>query len=156
MRHADAADARVDADVDRDRPAPLRREALQDGADRRVDHRLDVPRHRLLEVGVSERPHAEDGLADAGLAQGRRLVQLHDREPGDGGLALDGARDGDDAQAVAVVLDDGQDRAPAHAAVDLGHVVAQVIGPDLDPRIEGRARRTPTGHGGNRDRTRPR
>jgi hypothetical protein len=137
IRHPHAADPGVDADVQRHRPPAAGRDPIEGRAHGRIDHRLDAERHRMLEVAFTERPHAEDRLAHAGVAQRRRLVQLDHREAGDGRLLLDGLRSGGHAQAVSVVLDDGQALSPARPAVDLRHVVPPMIRADLDPGVEG-------------------
>ena len=84
-----------------------------------------------------ERAHQQHGLLDAAVAQRHGLVQLDDREAGDLGQWLEQAGDGGDAEAVAVVLDDGEDRPLAGDARHFADVVGEVGGVDLDPGIEG-------------------
>jgi hypothetical protein len=62
-------------------------------------------------------------------------VQLDDGETGDGLSGFEQSSDIHDAETVAVVLDHGEDRPPADAPVDLGHVVPQVLRVDFDPRV---------------------
>lgn len=71
------------------------------------------------------------------VAQRHCLVQLDDRERGNRRERIEHARDVSDAGAVAVVLDNCQNR-PAGAAVDVADVVPELRRVDLDPRIERR------------------
>jgi hypothetical protein len=69
------------------------------------------------------------------------LVQLDDGEARDFLLRLERPGDVDDAQAVAVVLDDGENRPLARQPADLPGIGAEVGGIDLQPRVERRVDR---------------
>ena len=150
---AHPADSRVDANVKWYGPPGPLRDPVQHVSDRRVDHGRDVAGHRLFERGLVEGPHQQDRLLDPGLANGQGFGQLDHGEAGDRRQRFEQAGDVRDSQPVAVVLDDGEDRPRRHSPRDLVHVVAQVRGRHLDPRIEGRIgdRRRgdarPSGHG---------
>jgi hypothetical protein len=134
-------DAGVDADVQWGRFLARRRYAIERGTDRRVDHRHDVARDEIREVALVEWPHQEHGLANAGIPKRHRLVQLDHGKARDCGRGLEELCGVDHAEAVAVVLDDGEDRAGSDTAGDLRHVVLQVGSIHLDPGIERRVDR---------------
>jgi hypothetical protein len=84
-----------------------------------------------------ERTEEEDGLANAGVAEGDSFVELDDSEAQDFGLRFDELGDVCDAHAVAIVLDDGEDRARSSAAGNFLDVVAEIFAMNFDPGIEG-------------------
>ena len=88
-RHADAADAGIDADVNRNRTAKPRRFAIERVADGRVDHRHDVSRYGRLQVAVVEWRHQQDWFLDPLIAQVERLLQFDDGKPVHGGRGLE-------------------------------------------------------------------
>jgi len=137
-RDADAADSRVDADVQRHRMPNAGRHAIELAADGRVHHRHHTARHDLRELGGSERAEQQDRLRDASIAQRHRLVQLDDREARDRVVRLERARDVDHSGAVAVVLNHRENRPAANPAADGRHVLSECRRVDLEPRIERR------------------
>ncbi len=138
VRDTDPADPRVHAHVQREGAPMAFRHALQHVAYGGIDHRCDVARHRFVEGGLVEGPHEEDGLAHARLAQGQGLGQLDHREAVNGRHGFQDPAHVRDPQAVAVVLDDGQDGTRRHPCRHLGHVVPQIRRTDLDPGVERR------------------
>jgi hypothetical protein len=69
------------------------------------------------------------------------FVKLDDGETVNFALGLEELSDVDDTGAVAVVLDDGQDRAAADASGNFLNVVAEIFSVDFDPGIERRITR---------------
>ena len=135
MRHADAADAGVDAHVNAHGPARTLRFPLQEITDGRVDHRHDIAVHEFAEIALVEGTHQEDGLADATVTKRNGLVELDDGEAGDLAVPFEGTRDMGHTQPVAVVLDDRQ-HGTLRQPGDFGGVVRQVAGMYFDPRVE--------------------
>ncbi len=138
VRDANPSDPRVDADVDTERLLARGREAVENVSNRSVDHRGDIGGRRIFQVLRVEGTHEQDRLSNARVAKRGGLRELHDRERMNGFRGLEEPGHVRDSRAVAVVLDDGEDRPSADALLDLRHVVGEVLAMDFDPRVEGR------------------
>jgi hypothetical protein len=121
--------------MNRDRsPEPLRL-AVEQIANRCVDHRHDVVRDRSLQVALIEGRHQQHGLLDAVRPQIERLLEFHHRKAVDRRRRLERLRRGGHAEAITIVLDDGKNW-PFGQPRDFRGVLPQVGGVDFDPRIE--------------------
>ena len=137
VRHTDAADAGVNAEVDWDGHLRFAGDLVQRGAQRRVDHGHDAAGDGIFEVLFVKRAEQEDGLANATVAQGDSFVEFHHGESKDFRLRLQQLGDVGHPRAVAVVLDHREDGPRGGAPRDFLHIVAQVFTVDLHPWIEG-------------------
>jgi len=137
IRHADAADARVNANVERDGLLHFGSDFVRDGTETSVDHGEDVAGDGVREVLFIEGAEKQDGFAGASVAKRKGFVKFDDSEAEDFGLRFEKLSDVGDAHAVAVVLDDCQDGARGNATRDFSDVVAKVFAMDFDPGIEG-------------------
>src|SRR6266702_3026638 len=138
VRDANAADAGIDADVQRDRLLRFRRNVVERWAERRVDHRYDAASNGIFKILFVERAEKQDGLADAGIAQGDSFVKFDDSEAEDFGLWLQESSDIGDAHSVSVVFDHRQDGPRSDAAGNFLNVVAEVFPVNFHPGIERR------------------
>src|SRR6266568_483224 len=116
VRDANAADAGIDADVQRDGLLRFRRNVVERWAERRVDHRYDAASNGIFKILFVERAEKQDALADAGIAQADGFVKFDDSEAEDFGLWLEEPSDIGDAHAVSVVFDHRQDGPRSDAA----------------------------------------
>ena len=135
--HADAADAGVNADVQRYRFLQFGGDLVQRGAQRRVDHGHDAACDGVFKIVLVERAEEEDGLANAGVAQRDGFVKLHDGETEDSRLRLEELGDDAHAHAVTVVFDDGENGTGSGAAGDFLDIVTQIFAVNLYPWIKG-------------------
>jgi hypothetical protein len=126
----------VHADVQFNRPLKFSRYAIQSRADRRIHHRKNALSDNIFEVLLVKRPHQQHRLLDASLAQTNRFVELHHGKSCHLRHRLKNVGDIRGSQAVAIVLDDRQNRSRAGPATDLPHIVPQVLGMYLHPRIK--------------------
>ena len=140
IRNTYAANAGVDADMERNRLLRLSGNFVDCGADGRINHRKDVAGNRVGEVLFVEWAKKKDGLANPGVAESEGFMELNDGEAENLGLRFEKLRDVGDAHSVAVVFDDGEDGPAGNAAGDFGHVVAKIFAMDFDPGVEGGVR----------------
>ena len=137
IRHADAADPRVHANMEPNGLLCFGGDFVERGTEGRVDHRKDVAHDSVGKVLLVEGAEKKDGLANAGVAEGEGFVKLDDGEAKDFRLRFKKLRDVGNAGAIAVVFDDGENGARGNAAGDFGDVVAKVFAMNFDPGIEG-------------------
>ena len=136
IRHANAANAGVNADVERDGLLRFGGDLVQCEAQRRVDHGHDASCDGVFEIVLVERAEQEDGLANAGIAERHGFVELHDGKAEDFRLRLKELGNVGHAHAVAVIFDDREDGTRGGAAGNFLDIVAQVFAMNLHPRIE--------------------
>src|SRR5207248_524544 len=114
---------------------------------------VEAPELLFVEVGIFGEGHHgaldADGFAGGEIAHERGGLVIRHADTADAGVDADVERDGlvacggdvDDAHAVAVVLDDGENRTRGNAAGDFGNVVTKIFAMDFDPGIERRVLR---------------
>ena len=112
VRNADPTDAGVDAYMNwNSLPKPGGR-FFKCLADRRIYHRRDVLCRRLQEITIVERAHQQYRFCDPRFAKRNSLLQLDDRESGNGRFRLQYPRHVANAHAIGIVLDHRQDGTP--------------------------------------------
>ena len=92
-----------------------------------------------MEVGQIaglERSHQQHGGGDARVPNRKRLLQLDDRESAHLLERRQNPGDRDNSESVPVVLDDGKDRTVTDGGATAATFRREVLGFDLDPRIE--------------------
>ncbi len=105
-------------------------------SDRLIHHRHDAARRQVAKLGGREWSEQQNRLRTAGIAQRHRLVEFDHGKARDRFERLEHASDVDDSKAVAVVLDDRENRTAAGAARHCRHAPPQPRGVDFDPRVE--------------------
>src|SRR5215472_15145148 len=86
--HADAADAGVDANMERDGLLRFGGDLVQGGANGRVNHGKNVASYGVGEVLLVKRAEKKDRFANASVAKREGFVKLDDREAEDFGLRI--------------------------------------------------------------------
>ena len=137
IRHADAADAGVNTDMEGNGPLRFGGNFVESRTEGGVNHGKDVADHGVGEVLLVEGAEKKDGFANAGVAEGEGFVEFYDGEAEYFGLRFEKLRDVYHTHAVAVVFDDGENRASGNAEGDFGNIVAEVFVMDFDPGVEG-------------------